>query len=74
MTVAYRDPRTGEQLLLPPASRQPKAPQVGDAVTVMRDRTTGEVRLPLPNPKAQMAMPFVFGVGVIVLGVLDLVG
>lgn len=71
-TVEYRDPTTGEVRVLPPASHQPAAVAVGDAVTLLRDPQTGEVRLPLPHPRAQLALPFVFGALMIGLGVLDL--
>nr|WP_297430349.1 hypothetical protein [uncultured Actinotalea sp.] len=33
---------------------------------------TGEMRLPLPQPRRQMALPFVLGLLVIGLGVADL--
>ncbi len=46
--------------------------EVGDEVTLMRDPATGVVKLPLPNPRMQMALPFAMCVGTIVLGVMDL--
>lgn len=72
-SIAYRDPRTGEQQVLLPNSHRAQAVKVGDAVTLMRDPATGEVKLPLAKPKSQMALPFVFGLGTIALGVVDLV-
>lgn len=71
-SVQYRDPVTGESRVLPPASHQPRECKIGDAVTLMRDPATGEVRLPLPNPRSQMAVPFVFGVLMMALGVAEL--
>jgi hypothetical protein len=73
-TVEYHDPRTGQQHVLPPDSHQPRALAVGDEVTLLRDPATGKVRLPLPNPGLQMALPFVFGALVIAMGVYDLMG
>jgi hypothetical protein len=73
-SVEYRDPATGESRVLPPASHQSRELKVGDSVTLMRDPATGEVRLPLPNPMSQMALPFVFGALMIALGVADLSG
>jgi hypothetical protein len=71
-TVAYRDPGTGREEVLPPDSHQPRALEVGDEVTLMRDPATGRVTLPLPHPGLQMALPFVFGAGVIAVGIADL--
>lgn len=71
-SVEYRDPVTGRSRVLPPASHQPQECRVGDLVTLMRDPSTGEVRLPLPNPRQQIALPFVFGALMIALGVADL--
>ena len=71
-SVSYRNPVTGEAHVLPPASHQRREYRVGEAVTVVRDPVTGEVRLPLPHPRAQMALPFVFGVLMIGLGVAEL--
>lgn len=72
VTVEYHDPRTREQAVLPPASHQPRAYQVGDELTLMRDPVSGVVRVPLPRPGLQMALPFVFGVLALGLGVADL--
>jgi hypothetical protein len=73
-SIAYRDPRTGEQQVLPPDSHRAQPLEVGDAVTLVRDPATGRVALPLARPRSQMALPFVFGLGVIALGVADLLG
>lgn len=73
-SVEYRDPVTAESRVLPPASHQSKEYKVGDSVTLMRDPATGEVRLPLPNPRSQIALPFVFGALMIALGIADLRG
>ena len=72
--IAYMDPRTGEQRGLPPDSHRAQPLEVGDAVTLVRDPATGRVALPLARPRSQMALPFVFGLGVIALGVADLLG
>ena len=71
-SVEYRDPVTGESRVLSPTSHQPGERKVGDSVTLMRDPATGDVRLPLPNPTAQIALPFVFGALMIALGIADL--
>ena len=71
-SVEYRDPVTGESRVLPPASHQPGERKVGESVTLVRDPATGEVRLPLPNPRSQMATPFVFAALMFALGVADL--
>lgn len=39
---------------------------------LFRHPVTGEMRLPLPQPRRQMALPFVLGLLVIGLGVADL--
>ena len=72
MVGQFPVPRTGSQQMLAPDSYQSRPLQVGDEVTLMRDPVTGVVRLPLPNPRLQLAMPFVVGVGVVVLGAVDL--
>jgi hypothetical protein len=61
-----------EYRVLPPASHQARELKVGDSVDLVRDPVTGEVRLPLPNPRSQLALPFVFGALMIALGVADL--
>ena len=71
-SVEYRDPATGTSRVLPPASHQAREYLVGEEVTLMRDPATGEMRLPLPHPRSQMALPFVFGLLMITLGVADL--
>ncbi|WP_225753918.1 DUF3592 domain-containing protein [Actinotalea sp. Marseille-Q4924] len=73
-TVAYRDRATGERRLLPPASHQPRAYEVGEQVTLMQLPDTREVRLPLPQPRRQMALPFVLSALALALGVADLAG
>ena len=71
-SVEYRDPVTGHPRVLPPASHQSEAYAVGDEVTLMRDPATGELRLPLPHPRSQVAVPFVFAALMLALGVADL--
>lgn len=71
-TVAYLDPATGTREVLPPAAHEPRPYAVGDQVLLFRHPVTGEMRLPLPQPRRQMALPFVLGLLVIGLGVADL--
>lgn len=71
-SVAYLDPATGAREVLPPAAHEPRPYAVGDQVVLFRHPVTGEVRLPLPQPRRQMALPFVLGLLVIGLGVADL--
>lgn len=73
-SVEYSDPVTGQSRVLPPASHQPRERKIGDTVTLVRDPATGEVRLPLANPRSQMLLPFVFSALMIALGVADLRG
>jgi hypothetical protein len=72
--VEHPDPHSGAKQVLPPDSHQPRAYHVGDEVTLIRDPATGVVRLALPRPRLQTALPFVFGGLVVALGVLDLMG
>lgn len=69
--VEYRDPRPETHVLSAASHQRRWNYGVGDEVTLLRD-PSGEVRLPLPRPRSQMALPFILGLSVIVLGVVDL--
>ena len=71
-TIEYLDTTAGVRRTLPPASYQPRGYRVGEEVLLRQDPASGEVRLPLPSPLTQLALPFVLGGLVIALGVVDL--
>lgn len=73
-TVEYRDSGTGETRRLPPASYQPSEYHLGQEVTLRQDPASGQVRLPLPMPVRQLALPFGFGAVVVAMGLYGLVG
>ncbi|WP_336922333.1 DUF3592 domain-containing protein [Aquipuribacter sp. SD81] len=74
VTVEYRDPATGERRVLTPDGHRPEAYRTGDEVSLVRDPSTGEVRLPAPRRVAQSLAALGFGAVVVALGVLDVVG